>query len=167
MSLRAARQARWPRGRPPPVDGLTPGDARHPPPGGEDPLSLPAGTDRGPGPQSAGPAFRLPGGAASRGRAARRVCCGAAAAVLGITSGLAALAGMALAAVSCCAGPVVAAGAAAGSAAAGAAASGWRLWLVWAVALMSGLAAFGLYRRAARPGPCPGRAARIRRAARH
>jgi hypothetical protein len=73
---------------------------------------------------------------------------------------------MALAAASCCAGPVVAAGAAAGSAAAGTAASGWRLWLAWAVALLFGLAAFGLYRRAARRGPCRGRTGRIRRAAR-
>lgn len=157
MSLRAARLARWPRGRPSPVGGLArPGDVRHPPAFREAPPSLPAGIAEA-GPQFASPACRPLGGAASLRRAAGRVCCGAAATVLGIASGLAALVGMALAAASCCAGSVVAAGAAAGSATAGAA-SGWRLWLVWAVALMSGLAAFGLYRLAARPGASPGRA---------
>lgn len=155
MSLRPARLARWPRGRPSPVDRLArPGDVRHPA-FGEAPPSLPAGTAEA-RPQFASPACRPPGGAASLRRAARRVCCGAAAAVLGNASGLAALAGIALAAASCCAGSVMA-GAAAGSATAGAA-SGWRLWLVWAVALMSALAAFGLYRLAARPGACPRRA---------
>lgn len=167
MSPRVTRPARWPGGRPPPpAAGLTrPGGAWHPPPCGEAPLIVPAGIT-GPAPQLAGPASRPPGRAPSRRRAARRVCCGAAAAILGIASGLAAFAGMALGAVLCCAGPVVAGGAAAGSAAAGAAVSGWRLGLVWAVALMSGLAAFGLYRLAARSGPRPGRAACIRRAAR-
>lgn len=90
-------------------------------------------------------------GAASRRRSlAARLGLGAAATVLGALSGIATLIGMGLALAFCCAGPVIATGAAAGSAATGALTLGSSLWLVWPIAIVSGLAALWAYRLAVR-----------------
>jgi hypothetical protein len=63
---------------------------------------------------------------------------------------------MGLALAFCCAGPVIVTGAAAGSAATGALTLGSSLWLVWPIAVVSGLAALWAYRLAVSPSATPG-----------